>query len=175
MGSINPSPPTSLNILIIGAGIAGLACGLTLRRAGHTCTIYERSSLSNEIGAAIHVGPNASRGLLALGFDPVRARFVKTKQTIRMDGRTLEVIEKHETEWVEGKFGAPWFLTHRVDYHEELKRLACGEEGKGKPVKVVLRSCVSEYVGSPFILEDRRLNRHRIRKTAQSPSQMVQP
>jgi salicylate hydroxylase len=152
MEPLKPSLPPPLDILIIGAGIAGLACGLTLRRAGHHCTIYERSSLSHEIGAAIHVGPNASRGLLALGLDPVRARFVYTKQSLRMDGKTLEVLEKHETEWVEAKFGAPWYLAHRVDYHEELRRLACGEAGKGQPVGVVLRRRVAGYV-SFFIFQ----------------------
>ena len=41
-------------------------------------TIYERSSLNNEIGAAINVPPNVGRFLLAWGLDPVKSRFVKT-------------------------------------------------------------------------------------------------
>lgn len=45
---------------IIGSGIAGLATGIALRRAGHDVTIYERSQSKHEIGAAITLTPNAN-------------------------------------------------------------------------------------------------------------------
>ncbi|KFY34839.1 hypothetical protein V494_06418 [Pseudogymnoascus sp. VKM F-4513 (FW-928)] len=88
-----------LNILIVGAGIGGLAAALTLRRAGHNVHIYERSGLNNEIGAAIHVAPNASRGLLALGLDPVAARFVNAKKSWRADSTTLTCFHEADEGW----------------------------------------------------------------------------
>jgi salicylate hydroxylase len=54
---------------IIGAGIAGLTTAIALCRAGWACTIYERSSLKNEISAALCVNPSATRCLDAWGFD----------------------------------------------------------------------------------------------------------
>ena len=36
--------------------------------------IFEQSSFANEIGAAIHLCPNASRVVLDWGFDPIQAR-----------------------------------------------------------------------------------------------------
>lgn len=137
--------PEPLNIVIIGAGIAGLAAAASLRRAGHTVTIYERSSLNNEIGAAIHLCPNASRALIPWGLDGQRARFVTAKCAFRANGVTAKVFHDDDMSGIERRFGAPWFWCHRVDLHTELKRLACGE-GPGSPAKVVLKSEVKGYV-----------------------------
>lgn len=147
MGSI--SEP--LRILVVGAGIAGLSAAISLRRAGHYVEIYERSGLNNELGAAIHVAPNASRGLLAWGLDPVKSRFVTCKKSYRAHGNSL--VKFHETDeaYIESAFGAPWFLTHRVDLHEELKRLATGSEGEGRPAVVHLKAEVKKYVSIPEV------------------------
>ncbi len=53
--------------------------------------------------------------------------------------------------YITEKFGAPWFFAHRVDLHEELKRLATQEEGEGKPAVVHLKSEVIRYVRVLFL------------------------
>ncbi|KAF4626391.1 hypothetical protein G7Y89_g11767 [Cudoniella acicularis] len=159
MGSIDIKP---LEIVIVGSGIAGLSAAISSRRAGHNVQIYERSSLNNEIGAAIHVCPNASRGLLKLGFDPVRSQLITCKKTWVANGRTLEKFRESDETHIEGKYGAPWYLAHRVDLHEELKRMATQEDGVGKPVVINLKkgdliiaadgihsSAVEAILGSP--------------------------
>ncbi len=143
---MEPAKSTPLNILIVGAGIAGFSAAISCRRAGHKVNIYERSALNNEVGAAIHVCPNASRGLLAWGLDPVRARFVTCKKSFRAHGTTLVKFHEADDSYITEKFGAPWFFAHRVDLHEELKRLATQQEGEGKPAVVHLRSEVTKYV-----------------------------
>ncbi|CAL3964868.1 hypothetical protein PZA11_002229 [Diplocarpon coronariae] len=137
------SPP--LNILIVGAGIAGFSAAISCRRAGHNVDIYERSALNNELGAAIHVCPNASRGLLAWGLDPVKGRFVTCKKSWRAHGSTLVAFQESDDSYVAEKFGAPWYFAHRVDLHEELKRLATRAEGGGRPAVVHLKSEVTKY------------------------------
>jgi salicylate hydroxylase len=143
MGSIEMVP---LKVIIVGAGIAGFSAAISCRRAGHDVHIYERSALNNELGAAIHVCPNASRGLLAWGLDPVKARFVTCKRSYRANAATLQKFHESEESYIEPTFGAPWFLSHRVDLHDELKRLATQKEGEGKPAVVHLKSEVARYV-----------------------------
>jgi len=136
----------ALDILIVGAGIAGFSAAIACRRAGHNVQIYERSSLNNELGAAIHVSPNASRGLLAWGLDPLRGRFVTCKRSWRALSATMKVVHEADESYLTEKYGAPWFLAHRVDLHEELKRLATQDEEEGQPAVVHLKSAVLRYV-----------------------------
>ncbi|KAF6819226.1 salicylate hydroxylase [Colletotrichum musicola] len=119
-----------LKIIIAGGGIAGLSAAIGLRRAGHEVHVYERSALNNEIGAAIHVCPNAARALLAWGLDPVKARFVVSRCSFRAKGDTLEKFHAGTEDYIEERYGAPWFFAHRVDLHEELKRLATEVESE---------------------------------------------
>ncbi|QKX54140.1 uncharacterized protein TRUGW13939_01224 [Talaromyces rugulosus] len=119
-----------LDIGIVGAGIAGLTAAATLSRLGHHVDVYERSSFANEIGAAINVGPNAMHVLRAFDFDVVRARFLKVQEGLQVNGHTLETTHSLTYEDYERKFHVPWYFSHRVDLHNELKRLALnGSDG----------------------------------------------
>jgi salicylate hydroxylase len=81
-------------VVIVGGGIVGLTCAISLRHAGHTVHVYERSRFRNELGAAINVLPNSSHALLGFGLDdPVRARLVPSEGVSRWQGDTLEEIQ----------------------------------------------------------------------------------
>ncbi|TIC91087.1 3-hydroxybenzoate 6-hydroxylase 1 [Colletotrichum higginsianum] len=144
-----------LDIAIIGGGIAGLTTAIALRRAGHAATIYERSALNNEMGAAINVQPNASRPLLALGMDPARARLVVAEGSRRVRGDTLEPVHELDLGAIGEKHGSPWYFAHRVDLHQELKRMATTNDG-GPLITFKLRSEVTRYdpEGARFSLRD---------------------
>ncbi|KAK8079129.1 salicylate hydroxylase [Apiospora phragmitis] len=145
-----------LKVVIVGGGIAGLSAAIALRRAAgpdddnfFEVHVYERSAFAHEVGAAIHLPPNASRPLLGWGLDPVRSGFVAVRRSYRADGATLERFHEVSHASVEGRYGAPWFFAHRVDLHEELRRLAMQEEtmnGGGAPVQIHLNSEVVEFL-----------------------------
>lgn len=141
-----------MNIIVVGAGIAGLTAAISLRRAGHRVTIYERSSMNNEVGAAINVPPNATRFLLAWGLDPVRWGFVPGEKVTFQDPFTLEkgqeMLSKNAALEIGG---APLFYAHRVDLHSSLKDLATMTEGPGEPVKILLKQDVVAYVSRVFV------------------------
>lgn len=59
--------PPRLDIVVIGAGIAGLAAGTALSQSGHRVTILEHHPVLHEFGASIDVWPNATRCLRAWG------------------------------------------------------------------------------------------------------------
>lgn len=53
--------------MIIGAGIGGLTAAISLRNQGHHVTILEQSRFANELGAAVHLAPNANGVLRRIG------------------------------------------------------------------------------------------------------------
>ncbi|KAL5333984.1 hypothetical protein BJX70DRAFT_391760 [Aspergillus crustosus] len=134
-----------MKVIIVGAGIAGLAAGIGLRRKGHEVQIFERSSLLREVGAAINVCPNASQVLHHWGFDTKRARMVTARRHILASGSSLEPITDVQYPNFKELYGGPWLLAHRVDLHSELRRVATESEGLGQPVQLSLRSEVIDY------------------------------
>ncbi|WOO80313.1 FAD-dependent urate hydroxylase [Vanrija pseudolonga] len=79
-----PAPTTSLNVLIIGSGIAGPVLAMTLLRLGHTVTIYERGVSGGDSyrGAWITFQAN--------GMDALRA--IDASGTIEEIGYVLDTI-----------------------------------------------------------------------------------
>ncbi|KAK7062062.1 FAD-binding-3 domain-containing protein [Favolaschia claudopus] len=55
------SAPLSLKFIVVGGGIAGLACGYALRSAGHEVTILEKSDGKTKTGGSIRCPPNMTR------------------------------------------------------------------------------------------------------------------
>ncbi|GAA6037985.1 hypothetical protein JCM8097_009526 [Rhodosporidiobolus ruineniae] len=129
-----PSASEKLNIVVIGAGIAGLSSAIALRE--HNVVVLEQSRMKEEVGAAIHLGPNASKIALQWGLDLDRLRACEVNyfHELGSDGRTHFRIPIKGRE----EFGAPWLLNHRVDLHNELRRLATRDDGPGSPA--VLRT-----------------------------------
>lgn len=137
-----------MNVAIAGAGISGLTAAISLRRSGHRVTIYERSALNNEVGAAINVPPNVSRFLIPWGLDPVKYGFVVSTGVYFVSPTTLEELGYHDHTHDAEKFGRPLYYAHRVDLHESLKEMAVDPDGPGVPVEIHLKSGVKSYVGA---------------------------
>jgi 2-polyprenyl-6-methoxyphenol hydroxylase-like FAD-dependent oxidoreductase len=137
-----PSHPSTsstrpLTITIVGAGIGGLTSAIFLRRQGHTVTLVEASRFANELGAAVHLAPNANGLLRRIGLIPEKQGAVNTKRLSQWlpNGKELFSIDLEASA---GRWQHPWQLAHRVSLHSELKRLATCEDGEGKPA--VLRT-----------------------------------
>ena len=58
------------DILVVGAGIAGLTLGLCLQEKGIPCRILEKSPAIKPLGVGINVLPHATRVLHTLGLGP---------------------------------------------------------------------------------------------------------
>lgn len=134
-----------MEIIIVGAGIAGLSTGIGLRRAGHKVTILEQSSLMHEVGAAITIKPNASRVLHSWNFVPEKSGVVAIRNTSLIDGTNMEVIIPKLYKDCESTWGWPMYAVHRVDLHAQLRQLATEADGYGRPCDVQVKSKVVEY------------------------------
>ena len=132
-----------LNIIIVGAGIAGLCAAVALRQAGHSVVVFEKSQFATEVGAALVLSSNGTRVLSKLGFSFERARGCPIKAWDTLDGTTLGNIGSLDLADAEERYGAPLMSIHRVDLHNELLRLATTDNGRPK-VKLLLSSRVVE-------------------------------
>ena len=57
---------TGLSVIVVGAGIAGLAVATGLAQKGHAVTVVESKPALNEFGASIGILPNGVRVLDAV-------------------------------------------------------------------------------------------------------------
>ena len=106
-----------MRIIVIGAGIGGLAAALTLRRAGlQAVQVFEQAAELREVGAGIQISPNASRILNRLGLEePMRRAGVRPRSIVIRrwdDGR--ELARQPLADACERNFGAPYYNFHRA-------------------------------------------------------------
>ncbi|KIM94484.1 hypothetical protein OIDMADRAFT_136193 [Oidiodendron maius Zn] len=129
-----------MDIIIVGAGIAGLGAGVGLRRAGHKVTILEQSSLLHEVGAAITIKPNATRVLQSWDFVPEHSSMVSIRKGSLIDGMNMQVLVPNYYKDCDSMYAV-----HREDLHNQLRLLATRKEGLGHPCDVRVRSKVLDY------------------------------
>ena len=114
-------------ILIVGAGLGGLAASLCLMRAGFNVEVYEQAPALAEVGAGIQMSANPMHVLRHLGLeDAVVALGVQPGAYVFRLHDTGEVIQEFPlAEEHKRKHGAPYVQLHRADLHDLLATAAC--------------------------------------------------
>ncbi|KIW26457.1 uncharacterized protein PV07_09550 [Cladophialophora immunda] len=106
------------NVVIIGAGIAGLAASIFLAEKGHNVTILEAAPKLAAVGAGIQLPPNSMHVLKRLGVAKLscwpRSIYLKRWK----DGSV--VVQTPLQPDIEQRYGEPYLLIHRADIHEVL-------------------------------------------------------
>ncbi|KAL4789647.1 hypothetical protein BDV19DRAFT_382946 [Aspergillus venezuelensis] len=128
-----------LKIIIVGAGIAGLAAAIALRKDDREITILEQSSISQEIGATISLQPNASKIIeqqwgLEKKLNERGSMVDEAFEVYNLDGEMqirIPLLTKD-------KYGAERMMYHRADLHETLKEWATSPAFPGR--SAVLRT-----------------------------------
>ncbi|KAF5607442.1 3-hydroxybenzoate 6-hydroxylase 1 [Fusarium pseudoanthophilum] len=115
-----------LKVIIAGAGLGGLGAAIAMARAGHNVEVFEQSRFLNEIGAAIHIAPNATRVLKSwdIDFNELQAVLCNAIKIYDHTGKPILVTAKLEE--LQKSIGSKdeWLLTHRVDLHNTLRKAA---------------------------------------------------
>ncbi len=111
-----------MNVVIVGAGLGGLAAAACLLRRGHRVRVVEQSPVLGEVGAGIQLSANAVKVLQALGLTPaLEAGGVKPEafEFRRFDsGELLHRIPLGEAH--RQRHGAAYYQMHRSDLHAAL-------------------------------------------------------
>ena len=122
MGSSSKSS-IQLDIVIVGAGLAGLAASISCGLAGHRVTVLEGAKALAEIGAGLQITPNASRLLSKWGLldrcEAVCAEPTSLAVHRYADGKIL-AEQKDFNVKTRRKYGAPFIDMHRVDLQKIL-------------------------------------------------------
>ncbi|PKS08463.1 hypothetical protein jhhlp_004846, partial [Lomentospora prolificans] len=154
-GTATATDPGALNIVVVGAGIAGLSAAIFLRQQGHKVIILERSRFANEVGAALHIAPNSNgllkrMGIVADQINGTLMRSVTEYDEANVLKRDVDLADANKI-WQH-----EWILVHRVHLHEELKRRATDTQGPGIPVELRTSSAVTHVdpVTATATLED---------------------
>ncbi|EXJ70950.1 uncharacterized protein A1O5_05942 [Cladophialophora psammophila CBS 110553] len=111
-----------LNIIIVGAGIAGLALAGILGHSGHKVIVLEAAPMIAEVGAGINCSPNLTRLLARWGLDKRVLKHTNSLTRIDLrrwkDGEFLGAATLMPE--IERRHGAPQYAIHRADLHGAL-------------------------------------------------------
>ncbi|RFN44215.1 FAD binding domain-containing protein [Fusarium flagelliforme] len=114
--------PVSLNIIIVGAGLSGLASAVSCSLSGHKVTIFESATVLQEVGAGLQITPNSSRLLrrwkLSEKFWDSVAE--PTRLAVHRYSGQILALEEDFDKNIREKYGAPFVDAHRVDLQSAL-------------------------------------------------------
>lgn len=110
-----------MDVVVIGAGLGGMAAAVALSRAGHMVTVLERSEVLRETGAGIGIMPNGVLALDALGLGaPVRARAAPLDAGGGLRDRHGRPLVAADQAAVQERTGAPLVVAPRGWLHALL-------------------------------------------------------
>ncbi|KAH7175414.1 hypothetical protein EDB81DRAFT_939572 [Dactylonectria macrodidyma] len=108
-----------LQVVVVGAGIAGLTCAITLSHYPRVhVTVLERVPTILPAGYGIQVPCNACHVLRSLG---LLDRLIATSQgvapgSLSLDYKSGQVLLNKDFSRFQDIYGAPWLFVHRADY-----------------------------------------------------------
>lgn len=109
-------------VIVAGAGIAGLTAALAFASRGFSVRVFEQAARLEEVGAGIQLSPNATRQLQRLGvLDCLKAVAVRPEAVTLRDGASLgELARIPLGDRAEKRWGAPYLVVHRADLQSAL-------------------------------------------------------
>lgn len=145
----------SRQVIIAGAGIAGLTTALAFAVRGYPVQIYERAQRLDEVGAGLQLSPNATRILDRLGVLPgLRHTAVRPDAVILRDASSLAELARvplgATAEW---RWKAPYLTAHRADLQSALLAHVKREPGIQLTTGATVRDVAPHALGVAVSIE----------------------
>lgn len=158
----------SRQIIIAGAGIAGLTAALAFAVRGFPVQVFERSMRLDEVGAGLQLSPNATRILDRLGVLPgLRHTAVRPDAVVMRDASSLTELGRvplgAAAEW---RWKAPYLTSHRADLQGALLAHVAREPGIRLTTGAAVRDVTQHPVGVAVTVEQAG-------RTSQTPGMML--
>ncbi|GAQ44159.1 hypothetical protein AtubIFM54640_004363 [Aspergillus tubingensis] len=121
-GSTMSHQDSHLDIIVVGAGLSGLATAISCAMSGHTVTVLEQAKELAEVGAGLQITPNASR-LFSHWKLPEKLWTDAAEPTSLTVHRYTGEVLAHEESFnrnIRSKYSAPFIDLHRVDLQQAL-------------------------------------------------------
>ncbi|RUW88973.1 FAD-dependent monooxygenase [Mesorhizobium sp. M7A.F.Ca.US.010.02.1.1] len=112
----------SRQIVIAGAGVAGLTAALAFAERGYSVRVFEQAQRLEAAGAGIQLSPNATRILRQLGvLDRLLPAAVRPEAVVLKDAATLRELARVPLgQAAETRWQAPYLVAHRADLQSAL-------------------------------------------------------
>lgn len=138
----------SRQVIIAGAGIAGLTAALAFAVRGYPVRVFERTPRLDEVGAGLQLSPNATRILDRLGVLPgLRHTAVRPDAVVLRDASSLAELGRVQlgaaAEW---RWKAPYLTAHRADLQSALLAHVAREPG----IQLVTGAAVRDVTMHPL-------------------------
>ena len=145
------------SVIVVGAGIGGLAAALGLLRAGQQVRVLEQVEVLGEVGAGLSITPNAGKALRYLGLEQELARIGSNPPAgcIRHYA-TGAVLVRLPQDQSRDRYGMPLYHVHRADLHATLLAAVCALDPECVVTSATVRIVESAAAGVIVELSDGR-------------------
>ncbi|KAJ9131778.1 FAD binding domain-containing protein [Pleurostoma richardsiae] len=122
MTMMHPRSDVQLDIIVVGAGLSGLAASISAALSGHNVTVIESAQELREVGAGLQVTPNSSKILQRWGMPEHLWESVAEPTSLTVHRYSGKILA-HEPEFskkIRAKYDSPFIDVHRVDLQLSL-------------------------------------------------------
>ena len=134
-----------LEILVVGAGLAGLGCAISCALAGHQVSILEAAPEIKEVGAGIQVLPNSSRVLQHWGLEKALTPHMTIPSVcnfIGWKGNKISHLDFHDSE---SQYPGTWYR----DFHRAVLQRCLVERASELGVQMICNARIDGVRVSP--------------------------